>query len=64
MYGPRVPFKLVKEFAMTKQKTHFEQVPVRVARRVAEVELRKQKSKPPPVPKSRALRSVSAAQFD
>jgi hypothetical protein len=48
---------------MTKQKTHFEQVPVRVARRVAEVELRKQKSKPPPVPKSRALRSAAAANF-
>jgi hypothetical protein len=47
---------------MTKKKTYFKQVPVRVAKQVAEVELRKQRSpKPSPAPKIRAFRSASAA---
>jgi aconitase A len=54
---------------MPKQKTHFEQVSVRVAKevakRAAELELRKQKSiKTSPAPKSRGVRSVNAAYGD
>jgi hypothetical protein len=49
----------VKELAMPKKKTYFKQVPVRVAKQAAEVELRKQKSsKPSPAPKSQGFRSV------
>lgn len=51
---------------MTKKKTYFKQVPVRVAKqiakRAAKIELRKQRSpKPSPAPKIRAFRSASAA---
>ena len=47
---------------MPKDKTYFKQVPVRVAKQVAEIEHRKQKSpKPSPAPKSRGFQAVSAA---
>jgi hypothetical protein len=47
---------------MPKKKTYFKQVPVRVAKRVAEVELRKQKStRPSPALRSRSFRPVGAA---
>jgi hypothetical protein len=66
MCEPRVASKLVKELTMPKKKTYFKQVPVRVAKqiakRAAEIELRKQKS-PTPLPalKSRGFHSAMAA---
>jgi hypothetical protein len=55
----------VKELAMPKKKTYFKQVPVRVAKqiakRAAQVELRKQKSpKRSLAPEIRGLHSASA----
>jgi hypothetical protein len=56
----------VKELAMPKKKTYFKQVPVRVAKqiakRAAQIELRKQKSpKHSLAPKIRGHHSASAA---
>jgi hypothetical protein len=56
----------VKEFAMPKKKTYFKQVPVQVAKKIAkraaEIELRKRKSsKPSSAPKIRGFHSASAA---
>jgi hypothetical protein len=66
MCEPRVASKLVKELTMPKKKTYFKQVPVQVAKqiakRTAEIELRKQKSpKPSSALKSRGFHSAMAA---